>query len=91
MSDDIVWQDWVTDGMFDHVSGVFHRNGQPVNHDNTVSEQELQLHQFQRTTSEGDTSFESNPGTHKRELLNDDVIAEILATTCVMPPRGLRD
>ena len=83
MPDDLVWQDWVlTDGIFDSVSGGFHRNGPPASLNNRVSEQKLQLQQSQGATSGGDTSSKS--GTYKLEL-NDEVIAEILAASRTLP------
>jgi hypothetical protein len=82
MSDDIVWQDWVTDDIFDNVSGGFHRKRLPVNRNDRVAEQRLQFQQFQGTTSGGDTS----PKSGRRKLdLNNDVIADILAATRNMP------
>jgi hypothetical protein len=43
LPDDITWQDWVQEyGVFDNVSGCFHREQLPVNHKDSV-EQQLQF------------------------------------------------
>jgi hypothetical protein len=74
------FQDWILRGVFNHASGSFNRDSPPVGHRGNHDSRQSEL----RIQPTAESAGAASSGGHAL-VLNNDVVAEILAATRAMP------